>query len=105
MSISIGDLIIDNYGREGIVLYPNKQPDAEWLSIQEDARMHSITSGKWWLAMPLQSGGGVNVPESLATVLRRATQEDATALVARHEFTYVSLVGLFPGLKKPAALK
>ena len=101
ITISIGDLIVDNYGREAIVLSSDKHPDKKWLAIQEDPRMQLLRDDRWWLAMPLDSGGAVCVPESLAKVLRKATLEDAAGLVEREPSTYVSLVPLFPELKKP----
>jgi len=103
MTIAIGDLIIDNYGREGIVLARDKQPGPDWLAIQEDTRMPALASGTWWLVMPVDSGGGVSVPESLATFVRRATLEDAARVVAVRASSHVSLVKLFPDLKAPAA--
>lgn len=105
MTLSVGDLILDNYGREGIVLSSQKPPDTKWLALQEDTRMTGLRAEPWWGVMPLTSGGFVNVPESLATFVRRATVEDAAGVVALRESSYVSLAPLFPALKKPPSDK
>jgi hypothetical protein len=55
--------------------------------------------------MPLASGGFVNVPESLATFVRRASVEDAAGIVALRESSYAGLVPLFPTLQKPPSDK
>ena len=91
----MGDLILDNYGREGIDLSLQKAPDKKWLALQEDTRMAGLRAGPWWGVMPLTSGGFVNVPESLATV------DDAAGIVALRESSYPSLAPLFPALPKP----
>jgi len=77
---SIGDLVCDNLGREGIVFSPSKRPSMKWLNEQEDARMPSA-SGPWWNVLPLD-GGGVLVPEDLAVVVRRATVDDVARVMA-----------------------
>ena len=97
----MGDLILDNYGREGIILSPQKAPDKKWLALQEDTRMAGLGADPWWGVMPLTSGGFVNVPESLATFIRRATVDDAAGIVALRESSYPSLAPLFPALPKP----
>ena len=101
MPLSVGDLILDNYGREGIDLSLQKAPDKKWLALQEDTRMAGLRAGPWWGVMPLTSGGFVNVPESLATFIRRATVDDAAGIVALRESSYPSLAPLFPALPKP----
>lgn len=98
MALSPGDLIVDNYGREGIVLWRDKTPRKKWLSIQEDERVKTIRTKQWWLVMPLMSGGSVIVPEPLVSFIRRATTEDAAGVVALNEASYVTLVRLFPDL-------
>jgi len=105
MTISVGDLILDNYGREGIVWSSQNPPDKKWLALQEDTRMAGLRADAWWGVMPLASGGFVNVPESLATFVRRASMEDAAGIVALRESSYAGLVPLFPTLQKPPSDK
>ena len=96
MPLSVGDLILYNYGRVGIILSPQKAPDKKWLALlQEDTRMAGLGADAWWGVMPLSSGGFVNVPESLATV------DDAAGIVALRESSYPSLAPVFPALPKP----
>lgn len=74
-----GDLILDNYQREGIVLSRAQMPDKRWIQLQEDIRVRD-SDGPWWNVLPLD-GGGVLVPEDLASFVRRATVDDLLRVV------------------------
>jgi hypothetical protein len=97
MSLKIGDLIIDNRDREGIVVSECEPPDAAWLKQQRDRRVLALGICKWWKVLP-STGGAVRVPEPLAKYLRPATLEDAQRYVQEWSQSYHSLVRLFPKL-------
>lgn len=77
--LAVGDLILDNLGREGVVLAPSHSPSPKWLADQDDLRTRSA-AGPWWKVAPLD-GGGVLVPEDLAVVIRRASVDDVVQLM------------------------
>lgn len=77
-TLSVGDLIIDNIGRVGLVYSKERPPSAKWLAEQEDVRIQHST-GPWWKVLPLD-GGAIIVPAELATFLRRASVDDLLAL-------------------------
>jgi hypothetical protein len=97
MMLNCGDLIRDNYGRLGIVLWESARPQDSWLEIQNDARMRSVGSCRWWAVAPL-SGGGACVPEPLAEYVRAASVEDALQVALEHKMSYFTLVKVFPRL-------
>ncbi|AXQ27969.1 hypothetical protein D0B54_04440 [Solimonas sp. K1W22B-7] len=103
-TFSIGDLIVDNLGREGICLCPEKRPNRQWLAEQEDARMSQAT-GPWWNVLPV-AGGAVIVPEDLGAFLRRATIDDVFQLMesqqSKHAGQY-TLDELFQRLRSERA--
>jgi hypothetical protein len=95
-SLSIGDLIADNFGRECIVYSKERRPSAKWLAEQEDARVQQA-AGPWWKALPLD-GGAVIVPDELGIVVRRATVDDVLRLMESQQTEYAAnatLVELF----------
>lgn len=70
-----GDLIIDNHGRQGIVLR-RAYPAQDWLNDQSDERIRSLPKDTvWWEALPLV-GGGIFTPEPFTEFVREATRED-----------------------------
>ena len=98
--LSIGDVIIDNYGRECLVYSIERRPSAKWLSEQEDVRAHQAT-GPWWNAKPL-NGGAVLVPDDLGTFVRRATVDDLIKLMEAQQTEHsgtATLVDLFQRLR------
>lgn len=62
------------------MLAPGRRPSDKWLQDQDDSRM-LLAAGPWWRVAPLE-GGGVLVPEDLATFQRRATVDDVIAVMA-----------------------
>ena len=95
--LSPADLIRDNYGRLGIVLWEASTPDESWLKIQKDSRMRSVGACRWW-SVALLIGGGVCVPEPLAEYVRPATVDDALQVAREHKMSYFTLVKVFPQL-------
>ncbi|MGH8865819.1 MAG: hypothetical protein ACREVZ_14440 [Burkholderiales bacterium] len=93
-----GDLIRDNLGRECVVLERAKQPDKKWLAFQDDERMRKVRTRVWWHAMPLD-GGGIIVPEVLATFIRHIALDDALTIIAADKDDYYAMVRLFPELE------
>lgn len=94
--IKPGDLLCDNYGREGIAIEQVPSPDAEWLEQQEDRRMVELRGSIWWKVIPL-TGGLVTVPESLSHLLRPAGPADRSkALTNANEFGVRLLKMVFP---------
>jgi hypothetical protein len=77
--LKVGDLIVDNHGRKGIVAERATKPPMSWLRAQTDTRMRSAR-GPWWDVFPLDDGA-VLVPDSLARRLRRATVDDVVTLM------------------------
>jgi hypothetical protein len=77
--LNVGDLIVDNHGRKGIVAERATKPPTSWLRAQTDTRMRTAR-GPWWDVFPLDEGA-VLVPDSLARKLRRATVDDVAALL------------------------
>lgn len=96
-SLNIGDLIIDNRGRECIVIAESPPPTDSWLNQQNDSRVRSMKNCRWWQAVP-DTGGGVCVPEPLAQHLRAATIEDAKRYAQNFAQSYYVLLRLFPAL-------
>lgn len=78
-NLFVGDLILDNHGRECLVFAREMRPSTEWLAEQDDSRIREV-EGPWWKAMPL-SGGSVIVPNELGAVVRRANVDDLLKLV------------------------
>jgi hypothetical protein len=81
--LAVGDLIVDNLRRRGVVLARTSRPERRWLLDQDDLRMR-IARGPWWDVGCLD-GGSVVVPESLASRLRRANIDDLAQLVDTEE--------------------
>jgi hypothetical protein len=77
--LNIGDLVVDCYGNEGIVLSTERRPSAAWLGEQSDERMRKAV-GPWWNVLPLD-GGAVIVPDDLGRFVRRATIDDFLQLI------------------------
>ena len=77
-NLAIGDVIIDNLGRAGIVFSVERRPTVEWINQQEDVRM-SRAAGPWWNVLPL-SGGAVIMPDDLGSFNRRANADDLLQL-------------------------
>ena len=99
-TLSIGDVIIDNYGRECLVYAEDDRPGTKWISEQEDVRVQQAI-GPWWRAMPLV-GGAVIVPDDLGIFSRRATIDDLTMLMESqqtHQAGTATLVDLFQRLR------
>lgn len=99
-SISIGDLVLDSFGREGIVFAKQRRPSAKWLAEQGDSRVQQ-SAGPWWTVLPL-SGGSVIVPSELGTFVRRATVDDVLQLIEAQQTEHagtVTLVSLFEPLR------
>jgi len=99
-NLSIGDLIVDNFGREGIVYSKERRPSAKWLAEQEDSRVQQ-SAGPWWKVLPL-NGGAVIVPTELGTFVRRATIDDLLRVVEVQQTEHagtVTLVELFTQLR------
>ena len=97
MTLKPGDLVRDNYGRTGIVLWENPPPKDWWLQIQNDARMREVGPCQWWAVAPV-SGGGACVPEPLTEYIRPASIEDALQVAQEHKMSYFTLVRVFPNL-------
>ena len=77
MPLKPRDLIVDNWGREGIVAKRARKPSASWLSGQLDDKMRQLPKDTiWWEVLNFR-GGAVIVPEPLAQFVREATIEDA----------------------------
>ncbi|WP_172204464.1 hypothetical protein [Niveibacterium sp. COAC-50] len=103
-SLSIGDLIVDNFGREGIVYSKERRPSAKWLAEQEDSRVKQ-SPGPWWRVLPLDGGAAI-VPAELGTFVRRASIDDLLKLVLAQQSEHagtVTLLELFKALSKQAA--
>ena len=105
-NLSIGDLIIDNFDREGIVYSKARRPSAKWLAEQEDVRVQK-SPGPWWTVLPLD-GGAVIVPTELGTFIRRATIDDLLRVMRAQQTEHagtVTLIELFEHLdpKQPKA--
>lgn len=98
-NLSIGDLIVDNFGREGIVYSKERRPSVKWLAEQEDVRVQQ-SAGPWWKVLPLD-GGAVIVPAELGTFLRRANVDDLLKVMGSQQTEHagtVTLVELFKQL-------
>ena len=96
-TIAIGDVVLDNHGRTGIVLRVDPRPSNGWLREQQDERMRSIRPDEVWFAVMPLGGGLILCPETLLERLRRPTEDDLLAAVAgANEHGVKSLVGLFP---------
>src|SRR5690606_3777524 len=89
-SPSTGDLIVDNFDREGIVYSKERRPSSQWLVEQEDVRVQQ-SAGPWWKVLPL-SGGAVIVPAELCTVLRRANVDDLLKVMNAQQTEYAGTV-------------
>lgn len=80
-SISIGALVRDRFGREGIVCSTETTPPADWIreqvSHEEIERLAPDT--RWWGVMPF-AGGYLLCPETELTFLRPASYEDFLAV-------------------------
>lgn len=103
-SISIGDLIIDHLGREGLVYSKERRPSAKWLAEQEDVRVRQAT-GPWWKVLPLE-GGAVIVPAEMGALVRRAHVDDLLKLMGSQQTEHaatVTLVELFAQLRHQQA--
>jgi hypothetical protein len=97
MPLKPRDLIIDNWDRECIVVERVKRPAAGRLADQWDSRVQAVPADTiWWSALVIR-GGGVLIPEPLATFVREATVEDATRAVEyANEHALHTIAGLFP---------
>ena len=102
-SLSVGDLILDNYGRECIVWSQEKRPGSKWLAEQEDDLVRRA-NGPWWKALPLL-GGAVIVPDELGSIVRRATVDDLAKLMTFQQTEHaasVTIAELFQTLRSDA---
>ena len=98
-AIKLGDVVLDNYGREGIVVREEPSPPQGWLMSQADERLHRLGHSERWLGILPFTGGLVLSPESLTERLRAAQREDllrAVETANSHGVRY--LVELFPTL-------
>jgi hypothetical protein len=97
MPLKPRDLIIDNWDRECIVVERVKRPAAGWLANQWDSRVQALPADTiWWSALVIR-GGGVVIPEPLATLVREATLEDAMRAVEyANEQAVHTIASLFP---------
>jgi hypothetical protein len=98
-SLSIGDVILDNWGRECLVYSTERRPGATWLSQQEDVRVQQA-AGPWWKAL-LLDGGVAIVPDELGAFVRRANV-DLTRLFESQQTEQAgaaTLVDLFQRLR------
>jgi hypothetical protein len=77
-TLNIGDVIIDNHDRVGIVFSKERRPSMQWLAQQNDVRTQTA-AGPWWKVLPL-TGGAVILPDDLGTFVRRATIDDVLSL-------------------------
>ena len=101
-SLKPRDLILDNYGRLGIVVEPTTRPSEKWILEQHDTSIRSLGDCAWWNVMPLD-GGLVIVPEPEAQFQREATVEDALVAVEHANPPAVkTLLALFPELRDVA---
>src|SRR6266567_5158461 len=80
--ISIGSVVRDRFGREGIVCSKEDTPHQEWLEEQigGDNIEAQAADVRWWGVMPF-SGGYLLSPESELEWLRLASYEDFLAAV------------------------
>lgn len=77
--IKIGDLVVDNYGRKGIVVGQAEYPSQNWLAQQEDMRMRELSKNVYkeqWLDILPLDGGGIVAPKSLCKRVRKANKKD-----------------------------
>lgn len=97
--IELGDVVVDNHGREGIVIREDPTPGPRWLADQEDERMRAVSPGARWLAILPLTGGLTLCPESLLQRVRNANESDIlNAAEAANEPGVRYLVELFPGV-------
>ena len=97
MPLKPRDLIIDNWGREGIVVEQVKRPAAGWLDDQRDSRMRALPWDTIWWSVLCVRGGSVNVPELLTRFVREATIDDVmTAIEYANEHARRTIAQLFP---------
>jgi hypothetical protein len=75
VAIQPGALVVDAYGRRGIVWKEDEQPEEWWLDAQNDQGLRECADDQWWLVFPL-SGGAAATPESRTKVLRLANEAD-----------------------------
>lgn len=105
-NLSIGDLIMDNFGRECIVYRKERRPSAKWLAAQDDERVRQ-SLGPWWAALPLD-GGAIIVPDELGVVIRRATIDDLLKVMLSMQSEHagnVTLMEIFQRLRAAPTLK
>ena len=81
MSISLGAVVRDSLGREGIVCSKEARPSQAWLKEQVNLSSdYRTTEVQWWGVMPF-GGGYLLCPEPELAWLRSATFEDFLTLV------------------------
>lgn len=102
-SLSIGDLIVDNFGREGLVFARERRPSAKWLAEQEDVRVRR-SKGPWWKVLTLD-GGAVILPAELGTFLHRATVDDLLKVMSAQQTEYAATATLVELFKQLSAGK
>jgi hypothetical protein len=76
--LSIGSVVRDRFGREGIVCSSEEAPPKDWIDEQvgaENIEAHEPASLQWWGVMPF-SGGYLLCAELELEWLRVATYED-----------------------------
>jgi hypothetical protein len=97
------DLIIDNWGREAIVVERIPKPTSSWLADQTDSRMREVPfDTTWWKVLGIRGGAGA-VAEPLAKFVREATIEDAMrAIEYANEAAMRTIASLFPEAVKRA---
>jgi hypothetical protein len=81
-TISIGSVVRDRFGREGIVCSREDTPSRGWLREQIGAEKLEVLgpATQWWGVMPF-SGGYLLCPESELEWLRPVSYEDFLAAV------------------------
>mgnify|MGYP000984470407 FL=1 len=91
-----GYIITDNYDRICLVIRPVERPGQYWIEGQDDPKVRKVSrTDPWFEAFPL-TGGAVNVPASLCTVLRKATDADLmAALRGGNSFARETICSLF----------
>ncbi|MCA9569822.1 MAG: hypothetical protein KC656_18385 [Myxococcales bacterium] len=97
MGIEVGDVVVDNYGNEGLVVREEARPPAGWLRSQRDTRVMRLGLDERWLGVMPFTGGLVVAPASLCARLRAAERDDVVRAAARaNRAALEALSELFP---------
>jgi hypothetical protein len=77
--MKVGNAIIDNHNRPGIVMGPHDPPDDDWLELQDDERMHKYLGMEkyrhQWLSVYPVDGGAIIAVEELVEDCGEASEE------------------------------